>query len=530
MSIVIVSPSRTRGERAAARRLGRDVADHQPARGAREAAVGDERDRLAEAGADDRRRDAEHLAHPRAARPAPRSGRRARRPAATAPRAHRVGAGLLAVEDARRPGWRRRVVPASFTRLPSGARLPRSAYSAPVALNGSVEREEHLAVGRRRVRRSPSASVPPGDRRRVAVERGRRAMSSRDQRRGAAGAVQVLGRDGGPPATRLAITGVRAATRRQLVQRQLDARLAGDGQQVQHAVGRAAGRGDARPSRSAARGGRGSARAVGPPRRARRPAAPARAAAASSFASRRRRRDRGRRRCTASPRQSSATAIVFAVNWPAHVPGPGQAARSSSSSSRARAAPALVRRRPPPTRPGSSARGRRAARPASGRCRARSRACRRARAPSAPRASSCRSRRCRRARRSRARGPSARSSRRSPRARSSDARMPGVPCDWLSETAMVLNGSATPPAAVTAAAACYLHIGHAKSICLNFGLAQEFGGKCNLRFDDTNPDEGRAGVRRLDHGRRPLARLRLGRPPLLRLRLLRAALRLGGCS
>jgi glutaminyl-tRNA synthetase len=33
----------------------------------------------------------------------------------------------------------------------------------------------------------------------------------------------------------------------------------------------------------------------------------------------------------------------------------------------------------------------------------------------------------------------------------------------------------------------YLHIGHAKSIALNFGLAQEFGGKCNLRFDDTNP-------------------------------------------
>src|SRR5918993_1019988 len=35
----------------------------------------------------------------------------------------------------------------------------------------------------------------------------------------------------------------------------------------------------------------------------------------------------------------------------------------------------------------------------------------------------------------------------------------------------------------------YLHIGHAKSICLNFGLAQEYGGICHLRFDDTNPEK-----------------------------------------
>src|SRR3970040_1070026 len=33
----------------------------------------------------------------------------------------------------------------------------------------------------------------------------------------------------------------------------------------------------------------------------------------------------------------------------------------------------------------------------------------------------------------------------------------------------------------------YLHVGHAMGICLNFGIAEEFGGRCHLRYDDTNP-------------------------------------------
>ena len=73
----------------------------------------------------------------------------------------------------------------------------------------------------------------------------------------------------------------------------------------------------------------------------------------------------------------------------------------------------------------------------------------------------------------------------------------------------------------------YLHIGHAKSICLNFGLAREFGGTLQPALRRHQSHQGKRGVRRVDHGGRALAGLRLGPAPLLRLRLLRAALRVG---
>ena len=53
----------------------------------------------------------------------------------------------------------------------------------------------------------------------------------------------------------------------------------------------------------------------------------------------------------------------------------------------------------------------------------------------------------------------------------------------------------------------FLHIGHTKSIWLNFGVAQQFAGACNLRFDDTNPSQGARRVQGGDQGRRAVAGL-----------------------
>ena len=73
----------------------------------------------------------------------------------------------------------------------------------------------------------------------------------------------------------------------------------------------------------------------------------------------------------------------------------------------------------------------------------------------------------------------------------------------------------------------YLHIGHAKSICLNFGVAAERGGTCNLRFDDTNP--AKEDVEYVDAIKEDVAWLGFKWDALfLRVGLLRAAVRVRG--
>ena len=70
----------------------------------------------------------------------------------------------------------------------------------------------------------------------------------------------------------------------------------------------------------------------------------------------------------------------------------------------------------------------------------------------------------------------------------------------------------------------YLHIGHAKSICLNFGVAAEYGGTCNLRFDDTNPTK--EDVEYVEAIKEDVAWLGFTwDDAVLRVRLLRAAVR-----
>ncbi len=56
----------------------------------------------------------------------------------------------------------------------------------------------------------------------------------------------------------------------------------------------------------------------------------------------------------------------------------------------------------------------------------------------------------------------------------------------------------------------YLHIGHAKALCINFGVKEKYNGTCNLRFDDTNPAK-EDGVYGEHKARYRMARLQVGR-------------------
>ena len=339
------------GERTAAGRLGRHVADHQPARRAREAAVGDERDRLAEPDADHRGGDAQHLAH---ARPAGRAlvaddEHVARRDRA---RAHRGDAGRLVVEHARRPGLARALGAGELDEAALGREVAaqRAQRAARLVRRGAGEQD--VAVGRGRVgrrRRRASRPRPSARRRRVAA---------RDQladQRGVPPARCSVSATWRPPGDRLASTGVRAASAVSSscvsstpASRAIASRCSTP--LVEPPWRRC------RPSRCAARGGRGT-RARSARRRARPPARPARAAAA-----------RLRLAVLGGDQPVARLGEPEAVDRHRHrvrgeLPGARARARGrprarSRPARRARSARAGARR-PPPRRRGSSARARR---------------------------------------------------------------------------------------------------------------------------------------------------------------------------
>ena len=220
----------------------------KPVRRAREAAVGDERDRVAEARADERAGHGEHLAHAGAARRALVADDDDVAGWICAG-VHRGERGLLAVEDARRPA----VLEARRGRPPSPRSLGREVALEDDEAAGRLERvgeRPHDLLARRLVApRGLLADRPAGD------GDARRACSSPASSRRCATSAMPPARYRSvatkrPPGLRSASSGTARADAIEVVDVERHAGLARDRQQVQHGVGRAAGGGDRRRSRS----------------------------------------------------------------------------------------------------------------------------------------------------------------------------------------------------------------------------------------------------------------------------------------
>ena len=233
-----------RRDRAAVERLRRDVADHEAARGAAEAAVGDSATVSRQSRADDRAGHAEHLAH---------AGAAARPFVAD----HHHVAGLdLAVGDRlpwrplrgrrRAPGpwWTFLSCPASLITQPSGARLPRRITRPPRGLSGlsSGRITSWPGVSSRLRRFFGEGAAGDGH---APSRRRSRLPPGAARSRGMPPALSTSAATYRPPGLRSTSSGVRAliGSKSSIVERH--AGLARHGQQVQHRVGRAAGGGDA---------------------------------------------------------------------------------------------------------------------------------------------------------------------------------------------------------------------------------------------------------------------------------------------
>src|SRR3954451_24203023 len=225
-----------------ARRLGRDVPDHEPVRGAREAAVGDQRDVLAGALADDRRSDVQHLAH---AGPAGRALVADHDDVALVERARldRREAVLLGIEHARGTAVQRPFMAGELDHAALGCEVAVEDREAAGGLDRALDRHDDLLPGRLLGPLREIAERAAADAQGARVDEVALLQLARDEC-DAAGLVHVGG-DELP--TRLEAGDDRGARgdALEVVEREVDAELARDRDQVHHAVRRATCCGDA---------------------------------------------------------------------------------------------------------------------------------------------------------------------------------------------------------------------------------------------------------------------------------------------